>query len=146
MTKENYTIYHDLIINVSASKIFEAVSKPGELIHWWPLACSGEEKLNAEYNFNFTDIYNWFGKVICYKPNTAFHIQMTISNEDWNPTSFGFDIEEITTNKVQLHFWHTNWQHCNAEFKQSSFCWAILLNGLKNYVEKRIIIPFEERE
>ena len=145
MIDENYTIYHDLVIEASASTVFDAVSTPSKLINWWPLICTGEEKLNAEYNLNFTDTYNWFGKVVSYKPNTAFHFQMTESNEDWNPTSFGFDIEEISTNKIQLHFCHTNWQTCNAEFKQSSFCWALLLNGLKSYAEKGIIIPFEER-
>jgi hypothetical protein len=146
MDPKSYHIYHDLLIHTSTKKLFSAVSKPEELIHWWPLKCSGEEKLNAEYNLNFTDAYNWFGKVVYYKPNTSFHIQMTGSNEDWNPTSFGFDIEEISNNKVQLHFWHKNWQDCNAEFKQSSFCWAMLLNGLKKYVEKGIVIPFNERE
>lgn len=145
MNQKNYTIYHDLVINTNASTVFDAVSKPSKLINWWPLTCSGEEKLNAKYNLNFTDTYNWFGKVICYKPNTAFHIQMTIASQDWDATSFGFDIEEISNDKVQLHFWHKNWQDCNAEFKQSSFCWALLLNGLKNYVEKGIVIPFEER-
>ena len=146
MNTKSYHIYHNLLINTSAKKLFKAVSKPEELVNWWPLKCSGEEQLNAVYNLNFTDTYNWFGKVITYKPNLAFHIQMTQSITDWNPTSFGFDIEEISDNKVQLHFWHKNWQECNTEFKQSSFCWAMLLNGLKNYVEKGIIIPFEERE
>jgi uncharacterized protein YndB with AHSA1/START domain len=146
MNSTNYHIYHDLQINTTAKKLFEAVSKPSELENWWPLKCSGEEKLQAEYNFNFTDAYDWYGKVTAYQPNSTFYIQMTKSNEDWNSTSFGFDIEEIDKNKVQLHFWHKNWQRCNAEFKQSSFCWAMLLNGLKNYVEKGIIIPFEDRE
>ena len=146
MDSKSYTIYHNLVINSSTKKLFNAVSKPTYLVNWWPLKCSGDEQLNAVYNLNFTDTYNWFGKVITYKPNLAFHIQMTQSITDWNPTSFGFDIEEISDNKVQLHFWHKNWQECNTEFKQSSFCWAMLLNGLKNYVEKGIIIPFEERE
>ena len=146
MNVKKHHIYHDLQINVSAKKMFNAVSNPKELINWWPLTCSGEEKINAIYNLNFTDTYNWFGKVIRYKPNTAFHIQMTISSEEWNATSFGFDIEEISDNKVQLHFWHKDWQNCSAEFKQSSFCWAMLLSGLKNYVEKGIVVPFDERE
>ena len=146
MDANSYNIYHDLQVNSSSKKLFDAVSKPSELENWWPLKCLGEEMLNAEYNFNFTDAYNWFGKVITYLLNTKFHIQMTVSSEDWKSTSFGFDIEEINPQKVQLHFWHKNWQQCNAEFKQSSFCWAMLLNGLKNYVEKGIIIPFEKRE
>lgn len=146
MESTKHHIYHNLVIETSAEKLFNAVSKPSELENWWPLKCSGEERLNAEYNLNFTDTYDWYGKVVCYQPNDAFHIQMTVSSEDWNSTSFGFDIEELAENNVQLLFWHKNWKHCNAEFKQSSFCWAMLLNGLKNYLEKGIIIPFEERE
>jgi len=146
MATKSYHIYHDLFINATSEKLFNAVSKPAELINWWPLTCAGEEKVHGVYNLNFTNTYNWFGKVITHKPNVSFHIQMTQSNENWNPTSFGFDIEEISKNKIQLHFWHKNWEVCNSEFKQSSFCWAMLLRGLKNYVEQGIVIPFEDRE
>jgi len=142
----SYDIYHDLVINASDAQIFDAVSKPEELINWWPLACSGERKMNAEYNFNFTDKYNWYGKVVGYEPNKAFHIKMTKADEDWSPTTFGFDLEITNKNKTQVHFWHKNWPACNAHFKHSSFCWAIILRALKNYVENGIVIPFEERE
>jgi hypothetical protein len=70
---------------------------------------------------------------------------MTKSDKNWNTTTFGFDIEEIK-DAVLLKFKYINWPKCNAEFRQSSFCWAMLLNGLKNYIEKGEIIPFNERE
>jgi hypothetical protein len=70
---------------------------------------------------------------------------MTVSDQDWDPTSFGFDLFEIEEG-IQLRFYHIDWPQCNAHFRRSSFCWAMLLNGLKNYVEKGIIVPFEERE
>jgi len=69
---------------------------------------------------------------------------MTKSDIDWNPTSFGFDMEE-QENGTYLNFCHVDWAEVNFEFKNSSFCWAMLLNGLKNYLEKGIIIPFQER-
>ena len=146
MNSKSYTIYHNLVISTTTKKLFDAISKPKELINWWPLNCTGEEKVNSEYNFNFTDAYNWFGRVTDYTPGKTFHIQMTKADKDWNSTSFGFDIEKLSNDKVQLYFWHKNWQQCNAKFKQSSYCWAMLLNGLKNYIEKGIIIPFDERE
>ena len=71
---------------------------------------------------------------------------MLTSSDDWNLTTFGFKLKFLGKKSTQVHFSHTNWLHCNAEFKQSSYCWAILLNGLKNYVEKGIVIPFTERE
>lgn len=78
-------------------------------------------------------------------PYKSFHIKMTESDQDWNPTSFGFELEEMGE-KVVVKFSHTNWPSCNDHFKISSYCWAILLQGLKNYVEKGVIVPFEERE
>lgn len=70
---------------------------------------------------------------------------MTKSDEDWDSISFGFDLKQVN-NDTQLAFWHKGWPHCNAHFEQSYYCWAILLSGLKNYLEKGIIVPFEERE
>ena len=70
---------------------------------------------------------------------------MTKSDADWNPTAFNFDLER-SENNVLVKFWHIGWPEFDMHFRRPSFCWAMLLNGLKNYVEKGIIIPFEERE
>jgi hypothetical protein len=69
---------------------------------------------------------------------------MTKSDLDWDETTFGFDLEE-TNNGTLVKFSHMNWPNCNDHFRTASFCWAMLLNGLKNYIEKGIILPFEER-
>ena len=148
MKNENATailgIYHDLIINAPIAKIFDAITNPVHLVNWWPLKCTGNPEIGATYNFYFTPVYDWFGQVVKCLPNRAFYIKMTKSDADWGPTTFGFDLE-ATDKKVLCKFWHTGWPECNAHFRRSSFCWAMLLNGLKNYVEKGVIIPFEER-
>lgn len=144
-TKDGFAIYHNFEIKASISKVFEAVSDPNHLVNWWPQKCSGTPKVDSEYNLFFTEEYNWLGNVIVCDKDKAFHIKMTKADPDWTPTSFGFDLEEIK-NGVLVKFKHKNWPACNAHFRHSSFCWALLLNGLKNYVEKGIIIPFEERE
>jgi hypothetical protein len=69
---------------------------------------------------------------------------MTKSDPDWDTTSFGFDLQE-EDDKVLVQFWHTGWPDCNAHFKTASYCWAILLKGLKDYLEKGDIVPFENR-
>ena len=142
---DSFSIYHDLIINASLTRVFEAVTQPGHLINWWPLTCTGIPEIGGEYNFYFSPEYDWFGRVIEYSDNRAFHIKMTKSDPDWDPTTFGFDIDEVNGN-VQLKFWHVGWPACNTHFRTSSFCWAMLLNGLKNYLEKGVVIPFKERE
>lgn len=140
-----YSIYHDLVIDAPVYKIYEAITQPVQLENWWPLKCTGIPEEGEIYNFYFTPEYDWFGRVIKAEKNKAFHIKMTQSDPDWDPTSFGFDLLENTMN-VQVMFWHMGWPECNHHFRRSSFCWAMLLNGLKNYVEKGIIVPFEKRE
>ncbi|MEN0048041.1 MAG: hypothetical protein AAF806_13360 [Bacteroidota bacterium] len=69
---------------------------------------------------------------------------MTQSDEDWDSTSFGFGLEG-NSEGTQVQFWHVGWPACNHHFRRSSYCWAILLKGLKDYLEKGIIVPFKER-
>ena len=124
--------------------MFDAVSLPEHLNNWWTLKSSGKPELNAEYNLNFTDTYDWYCKVSEVKPNQSFYLKMIKSSTDWNPTTFSFELDE-TENGTMVKFSHVNWPKDNHHFKHSSFCWALLLNGLKNYLEKGIVIPFAER-
>jgi uncharacterized protein YndB with AHSA1/START domain len=144
LNNKGYSIYHDLIITAPINKVFQAVTNPVHLINWWPLKCKGNPNENEEYNFYFSPDYDWYGKVIKIEKNKSFYIKMTKSDPDWDPTSFGFDLEK-NGKDVTVKFWHAGWPECNAHFRRSSFCWALLLNGLKNYLEKGIIIPFEDR-
>lgn len=139
-----HSIYHDFVINKSKETVFDAISNPNHLNNWWPLKSSGKPILDSEYNLNFTDKYNWFCKVSKVQTNKSFYLSMTVSSEDWKTTTFGFDLEE-TKNGTLVKFSHVGWQKCNSEFRNSSFCWALLLNGLKNYLEKDIVISFENR-
>ncbi|WP_339756771.1 SRPBCC domain-containing protein [uncultured Winogradskyella sp.] len=140
----SYSIYHDLVIKSDKLSVFKAISEPDHLEKWWPLKCSGIPQVGKEYNFNFTDTYDWYAKVQNCKTLEHIHYKMTKSDADWDSTSFGFDLNEVETG-IQVKFWHINWRECNSNFKKSSFCWAMLLNGLKNYLELDIIIPFDNR-
>ncbi len=133
-TNNNFGIYHDLIINAPVQKVFQAVSEPKNLIHWWPQRCSGNPKIGQEYNFHCTTEYDWYRQVITFIPNRSFHVKMTKSDPHWDATTFGFDIEEHNGNTM-LHFIHLNWPECNSHYRIASFCWAMLLKGLEDYVE-----------
>ncbi|GLB48764.1 SRPBCC family protein [Neptunitalea lumnitzerae] len=140
-----YHIYHDVVIKVPCAEVYKAVSQPEHLVNWWPLHCSGTPEVGASYNFFFEEPYNWYGKVIKASKDISFAIEMTVADEDWNPTSFGFDLEAIEEGCL-VKFWHINWPYCNHHFRRSSYCWAMLLKLLKDYLEKGIIVPFEGRE
>jgi len=140
----NHNIYFDFYIKASQQQVFEAFVLPEHLDNWWPLKSSGKPEINAIYNLNFTDDYNWFAKVIQVETNTSFYLKMTNSSPDWNPTTFGITLE-THQDETLLKFSHTNWPENNHEFRNSSFCWAQLLQSLKNYIEDGTIIPFEKR-
>ena len=140
----SYNIYLNLLIKASTNEVFDAVSQPKHLDNWWILKSSGKPDLGTEYNLNFTDDYNWFCKVSEVRKNESFHLKMTKSDKDWNPTTFGFELEP-THNETMLKFSYINGSDNNNHFKHSSFWWAMLLSGLKNYVERGEVIPFEER-
>ncbi|WP_299520194.1 SRPBCC domain-containing protein [Winogradskyella sp.] len=141
----SHAIYFNLLIKSDKASVYKAVSESKHLVNWWPLKCTGIPMEGEVYNFNFTDKYDWYAEVNSVKHKEHIHYKMTKADADWNPTMFGFDLEE-KSNGTYLKFFHKDWPECNNHFKHSSFCWAMLLNGLKNYLEKGIIIPFEERE
>ena len=51
----------------------------------------------------------YFSKV---KSNESFHIKMTKADIDWNPTTFGFDLD-ASQNGTLVKFSHINWQERN---------------------------------
>ena len=140
----SYNIYHNLQIKASLKAVFDAVSQPEHLDNWWTLKSSGIPQLGETYNLNFTDEYDWYCKVSQLKANKSIHFKMTKSDTDWIPTTFGFDLEE-RNGGTYVEFSHINWKETNEHFKIASFCWAMLLNGLKDYLEKGVVIPFEAR-
>ena len=141
----DHSIYHDLIIKATPQQVYRAVSQPNHINNWWTLRCSGEPALGSEYNFYFSEEHDWFGEVTNAAEFQSFHIKMTRTDPDWEPTSFGFDIEPHKEG-VLLRFWHVGWPANNHHFRRSSYIWARLLTGLTNYIEKGIVLPFEERE
>ena len=140
-----HAIYHDVFIKSSREKIYKAITTANGLNNWWTLRSAGFPYVGELYNFYFTPEYDWYGEVIEADPNVSFHIKMTRADEDWDPTTFGFDLEKVEGG-TRVEFWHKGWPECNHHFRRSSWCWAMLLNGLKNYVEHGIIVPFNDRE
>ncbi|MEQ9305500.1 MAG: SRPBCC domain-containing protein [Marinoscillum sp.] len=140
----SHTIYHNFVIEKTPAEVFDAVSSPDLLINWWPLSCSGSPEIGTVYNFFFGEPYDWYGKVVASTPGESFHIKMTKADPDWDPTTFGFDLTPRDKG-TNVAFWHKDWPTDNDHYKHSSFCWALLLHGLKEYLEKGKVIPFEER-
>ena len=141
----SFKISHDVLIEAPATKIFEAITLPEHINNWWTKKCEGKAIKGSKYRFYFTPEYDWQADVQEVTSNESITYKMTNADEDWNPTSFKFKILQ-NDKGCTIQFEHLNWQSENHHFRRTSYCWAMLLNGLKIYLEKGIILPFEDRE
>lgn len=139
------TIYHDFVIDVPREKVFEAVSTPEGLNNWWTLRCKGKPGLKEKYNLYFSEEYDWFANVSKFEENEVIEFSMTDAMDEWLPTQFGFILKKENADHTYVQFYHENWKEVSQEFRIASYCWANLLRQLKQYLEKGIITPFEER-
>ena len=139
------TIFHNFQINAPIQNVFKAISTPAGFNDWWTLRCEGKPELNEIFNFYFGDEYNWFAEITKYEVNKEIEFKITKASEEWLPTSFGFLLQEEANDSTFVQFYHKNWTEASNEFKISTYCWGSLLRDLKNYLEKGIITPFEQR-
>jgi uncharacterized protein YndB with AHSA1/START domain len=140
----SHAILLDVYIKAPAAHLFSAISQAEELERWWPKTCEGEARLYAPYRFLFSEEYDWRAEVIDLSADRLFVLRMTEADADWTGTELRFTLEE-QADQTLLHFEHVNWPYDNVHFRHSTFCWALLLNGLKQYLEEGRITPFEER-
>ena len=137
-------ILHIFPIKSNPEKIFDAFCTPKDLDNWWPLKSSGKPTEGNIYTFYFDPEHDWRAKVIHVDKNKSLTWLMTQAMDDWMGTEVGFVLEN-KTDHTQVTFFHKNWKEASEHFGIATFCWGQLLNGLKNYVEKGIIIPHSER-
>ena len=138
-------ILHDVFIYSDATSVFDAVSQPEKINQWWTKKCSGAPQADSKYNFYFSDEYDWLGKVHSIDIGKHIHWLVTKADEDWTNTIFGFDLIPIEKNKTRVKFKHILWATSNDHFRQTSYCWAMLLSLLKNYLESGEVVPYEQR-
>lgn len=139
-----FSILHDIEIKSDVEKVFSCLSKPEHLNNWWTKKSSGHAEMGHIYRLYFTPEYDWRAQLCSINKYEHLEFKMTKSDEDWTPTTFGFKLSP-TAQGTMLSFYHNNWKNQNHHFRRTSYCWAILLKGLKDYCENDIIVPFKER-
>jgi len=132
-----FTIYHDIEITASASAIFEMISKPINLDKWWTIKSQGSPELNTDYNFFFSNQYNWFATVAKVTHNQKITYKMINADNDWTGTELEFEILKKSESQHILRFEHRNWKNSNAHYRRTSYCWAIYFQKLKSILEMK---------
>lgn len=138
-------ILHQFRIEAAPEKVFEAFCSSKGLNNWWPAKSSGEPRKDEVYSFWFGPEYDWRARVIQVVPGKEITWQMTQAMDDWMGTQVGIRLS-TENNSTIVDFFHRNWREPNDHYRISTFCWGSLLMGLKNYVEKGVVVPFENRQ
>ncbi len=139
------TISQGFFIKSTKVQLFEAISTAEGFNNWWTLKCSGFSQLGNEFNFYFSDVYDWKAKITKLIPNEEIEFSMTVSSEDWENTVFGFKLNDDANDTIYIEFYHKNWKSINKEFLITNYCWANLFFQLKEYIETGVVLEFSQR-
>lgn len=137
-------IVQQFAIEASCPQVFQAVSTPTGLDTWWTKRSSGEPIEGAEYSLWFGPEHDWRAVVSRCIPHEEFELEVTEAQQDWLRTRVGFVLKE-REGVLQVQFHHLGWPEANEHFRVSCYCWAMYLRLLKRYVERREVVPYEER-
>lgn len=113
------------------------ISTSEGLDQWWTVKSKTSDAIGGEYQFYFSEDYDWKANVICLTKNEKLELKMTDADEDWLNTTLSFEIIETEQiGKSILRFEHRDWVHLNDHFRKTNFCWAIYFEKLKNILEQ----------
>lgn len=132
MTRE---IWHEIMINASPEEIYEAVTDPRKLAHWWTTDVRGESAVGNKLEFWFSGFQAAVMEVATLKPGDLVQWHVVDGGaRDWLGTNVEFKIfrKEMET---FVHFRHSKWREDANAFPHCSLGWAIFLISLKEFVE-----------
>ena len=130
-----YLICHDIDMRAFAEDIYFLISTPEGLNKWWTVRSEGILAQNEEYQFYFSDEYDWKGEILEFTPNESISYFMTQADSDWKGTMLSFELIHKEDHYYTLRFEHRNWKEINSHFRRTSYCWALYLNTLKEQAE-----------
>ena len=138
-------IYHTLFVQRPIAEVFRAISTPGGLDRWWTRSSEGIPALGSPYKLFFEPAYDWKAVVTICEPQSAFELQITKSNVEWEGTRVGFVLQSLEPGETELAFYHRDWPAITAEFCASSYCWAMYLRILRRSVQFKEEVLYENR-
>jgi uncharacterized protein YndB with AHSA1/START domain len=137
-------IFHELPIRAPIERVFHAISSPAGLDTWWTKTSSGRAAVDAAYELDFGPGYQWQARVTACTPDSAFELEFTRSDQDWDGTRVGFQLDS-RNDRTWVRFHHTGWPSLNEHFRISNTCWASYLRVLRRSLEHGEQVPYEDR-
>lgn len=140
-----YGIYHDTVIEASATKVFEAITTSQGLEMWWTKKSEGNPGLGEVMTLFFSKEYDWEAKCVGFEKDKLVQWKMTRSMADWMKTKLTFEVIYKDKDKSLLRFTHDGWEEVDEHFRRCSYSWALYFRKLKRYLEIGEVTPYEQR-
>ena len=128
-------IWHEVLVNTSRTHLYDCLTDPAKLAHWWTTDTRGESALGKQLEFWFGNFRGSVMEVRALKQDefVQWHV-IGGGATDWLGTDVEFDIFE-KEGKTFLHFRHSNWREDAKTFPHCSMGWAIFMLSLKEFAE-----------
>ena len=128
-------IWHEILINASSEEVYQAITEPGKLAHWWTTDVRGRSEVGEHLEFHFSGFLAAVMEVATLQPGALVRWHVAGGNAgDWLGTDVEFKIFR-DQGKTFLHFRHSKWKEDAQTFPHCSMGWAIFLISLKEFVE-----------
>ena len=125
-------IYHQVGVNVSPDKAFQALTTLNGLSHWWTKS-TGDVTLSGQLLFHFGKhtVEMTIEELV---PDKKVVWRCSDKEGEWKDTFISFDLAE-SNEQVLINFSHTHWAEQSDLCSLCSTKWAVFLISLKDYLE-----------
>jgi len=130
-----HEINHQLSINVSPERVYQALITESDLNNWWTRDSKAKPEVGTVAEFGFGPKFDPFHmRIDELVPNEKVTWHCNGLNPEWIDTVIQFEIKE-SDNGAQLQMRHNQWKSNEGIFPMCSYEWAYFLMSLKSYLE-----------
>lgn len=137
------SIKHQLTIESTVEKVFEALTTIEGLSGWWTVDTIGSCELGDALYFTFGEYAIFEFQVALLDTNKLVSWKFVGGNPEWDKTYITFLLED-KGGKVDFNFVHEDFEDDYEGFSRINDTWEIYLNSLKDYCETGVGQPFQE--
>ena len=135
------SIYHRLLIESSAEKIYTAITTEEGLSGWWTPETKATPEIGSIARFAFGPDYYKEMKVTELDPFNKVKWLCIKAYDEWLETTITFELIPHDKGTI-LFFHHDGWKEYTQGFAVCTYDWAIFLRSLKFLCETGKGLPY----
>jgi len=128
-------ILHEVEINTSPTKVYEAITQQQGLASWWTTDTKAKPEVGSISEFGF-DGGKFLIKmeVAALEPNHKVEWKSRLGAPDWDGTYVTWELTSVAGG-TKLLFGHRNYASTDGSYASVNYNWGKYLSSLKDYLE-----------